>query len=129
MISLSYHFSSSFPRFISNRFVKTDIPARIFRMKLRIPAVLPLLAALGVLSSAFAPAALAQNSSSAGRNSAVAARLQKDVAALTRFPSRVPGTPGNIAAAQYMAARFKQIGLADVRQEEYDVTVPVTKNA
>jgi cell division protein FtsX len=60
---------------------------------------------------------------------AALSRLQNDVAALTKYPSRVPGTPGNIAAAQYMAARFKQIGLEGVREEEYDVTVPVTKNA
>lgn len=94
-------------------------------MKLRLPAVVPLFVALCVLSPlAFVQSALAQNT-----NPAVVARLQKDVAALTRFPSRVPGTPGNIAAAQYMASRFKQIGLADVREEEYDVTVPVTKNA
>lgn len=56
------------------------------------------------------------------------ARLQADVAALTKYPSRVPGTPGNLAASQYVAARFKQIGLSDVRAEEYDVTVPVTKS-
>jgi hypothetical protein len=59
----------------------------------------------------------------------VNARLQTDVMALTKFPSRVPGTPGNIAAAQYVAARFKQIGLQNVKADEYQVTVPVTKSA
>jgi hypothetical protein len=56
-------------------------------------------------------------------------RLNADVSALTRFPSRVPGTPGNRAAGDYVASRFKQIGLSEVRAEEYEVTVPVTHNA
>jgi ABC-type antimicrobial peptide transport system permease subunit len=94
-------------------------------MKLRFPVVLCLLFALGVvLLPAGFFSARAQTA-----DPAMIARLQKDVAALTQYPSRVPGTPGNIAAANYMAARFKQIGLEGVRAEEYDVTVPVTKNA
>ena len=59
--------------------------------------------------------------------SSVEARLQKDIAALTAFPSRVPGTPGNMAAADYVLKRFKQIGLSQVKADEYFVTSPVTR--
>lgn len=60
---------------------------------------------------------------------AVGARLQKDINALTALPSRVPGTAGNRAAAAYVQNRFSQIGLSDVRADEYSVTTPVTKSA
>jgi hypothetical protein len=57
-------------------------------------------------------------------------RLRADVAALTKFPSRAPGTPGNLAAAQYMRTRFSQVfGAGNVRVDEYNVTAPVTKSA
>jgi hypothetical protein len=59
----------------------------------------------------------------------VAARLQSDINALTRFPSRVPGTPGNRAAADFVRARFNELQLQDVRADEYLVTAPVTKQA
>ncbi|RYX80553.1 FtsX-like permease family protein [bacterium] len=54
-------------------------------------------------------------------------RLQKDIAALTAFPSRVPGTQGNIAASEYVLKRFKQIGLSNVKADDYNVTAPVTR--
>ncbi|BCM92409.1 hypothetical protein IAD21_04288 [Abditibacteriota bacterium] len=53
-------------------------------------------------------------------------RLQKDIAALTAFPSRIPGSAGNMAAAEYVLKRFKQIGLSNVKADEYFVTAPVT---
>ena len=57
----------------------------------------------------------------------LSARLQKDIAALTAFPSRVPGTQGNIAASEYVLKRFKQIGLSQVKPDDYLVTAPVTR--
>ncbi|RYG53029.1 hypothetical protein EON80_33135, partial [bacterium] len=54
-------------------------------------------------------------------------RLLKDIAALTAFPSRVPGTTGNMAAAEYVRKRFTQIGLSNVKADEYPVTAPVTR--
>lgn len=62
-------------------------------------------------------------------DAATVSRLQSDVRELTRYSSRVPGTPGNKAAGDFVAARFKQIGLANVRADEYSVTVPVTRSA
>ena len=93
-------------------------------MKLRlqkvVSTVVPLcLAALLSSSLAFAQSA----------TSDTVARLQKDVTELTKYPSRVPGTPGNMAAARYVESRFKEAGLTNVTAEEYEVTVPVTKNA
>ncbi len=60
------------------------------------------------------------------QQSAMVARLQADVAQLTRFPSRAVGTPGNLQAADYVESRFKQLGLSRVKAEEYTVTAPVT---
>ena len=57
------------------------------------------------------------------------ARLQKDIGALTQLPSRMPGTPGNAVAAAYVQRRFREIGLSQVRADEYFVTTPVTKSA
>jgi len=59
-------------------------------------------------------------------DAATQARMQKDIAALTAFPSRVPGTPGNRAAAEYVLKRFKDINLKQIKSEEYFVTAPVT---
>ena len=61
--------------------------------------------------------------------SPVDARLQKDIDALTALPSRAPGTAGNRAAAAYVQNRFSQIGLSQVRADEYSVTAPVTQSA
>ena len=73
--------------------------------------------------------AQAQNAPGAPPATAVGARLQTDINALTALPSRVPGTPGNRAAAAYVENRFKQIGLSQVHHDEYFVTTPVTKSA
>ena len=61
--------------------------------------------------------------------SALGERLQRDISALTQLASRVPGTPGNAAAALYVEGRFRQIGLSQVHPDEYFVTTPVTKSA
>ncbi len=68
------------------------------------------------------PAATTTTSPASG----VQGRLQSDIAALSAYPSRVPGTPGNLAAADYVEKRFKQIGLTRVKHDEYLVTSPVT---
>jgi hypothetical protein len=57
----------------------------------------------------------------------IAGGLARDVAQLTRFPSRVPGTPGYAQAADYVQKRFQEIGLQGVRADRYQVTVPVTQ--
>jgi len=62
-------------------------------------------------------------------DAATQARMQADIAALTASPSRVPGTPGNAAAADYVLKRFKDIGLKQVKADEYFVTAPVTHEA
>ncbi len=88
---------------------------------------LPLLCAM--LACAFPMGAQAQLAKGAPPVTPVGQRLQKDINALTALPSRVPGTPGNAAAALYVQNRFKQIGLSQVRADEYFVTTPVTKSA
>ena len=89
----------------------------------------PFLWLCALLSCVVLPSAHAQNTSGAPAVSVVGARLQKDINALTALPSRVPGTPGNRAAAAYVQNRFTQIGLSQVRADEYFVTTPVTKSA
>ncbi len=92
------------------------------------PALLALVACFGLVSQSFSPPAAAQ--SGAVPKSALASRLQTDVNALTKFPSRAPGTPGNAQAAAYMQNRFAQIfGAGNVQVENYTVTAPVTKSA
>jgi len=59
-------------------------------------------------------------------DAATQARMQVDIAALTAFPSRVPGTPGNLSAADYVLRRFNEIGLKQIKADEYFVTTPVT---
>jgi cell division protein FtsX len=56
-------------------------------------------------------------------------RLRQDISALTAFPSRVAGTPGNGAAATLVENRFKQIGLKSVRSDVDYITAPVTQFA
>ena len=82
-----------------------------------------------LISCGFLPAARAQMAAGAPAASPVGQRLQQDINALTALPSRVPGTPGNAAAALYVQERFRQIGLSQVRADEYSVTTPVTKSA
>src|SRR5689334_18351964 len=53
------------------------------------------------------------------------AALKKDVEFLSKLPSRVPGTPGNLQAAEYVKTRFNQIGLENVKADSYLVTAPV----
>jgi len=93
-------------------------------MKLRLQKVVSTVVPLCLAAMLSSAQAFAQSASPDA-----VARLQKDVAELTKYPSRVPGTPGNQAAAKYVESRFKQIGLTNVAAEEYEVTVPVTKNA
>ena len=60
-------------------------------------------------------------------DASMVAAMAADVRKLTSYPSRVPGTPGNVEAAKYVESRFKEIGLANVRSDTYQVTAPVTK--
>ncbi len=60
------------------------------------------------------------------QNSDVETRLRQDITALTASPSRVPGTPGNAAAADLVESRFKQLGLQNVRSDVNYLTAPVT---
>ena len=96
----------------------------------RVPSFLSSFVALcALVACVFAPTAQAQLAGGAPAASPVGLRLQKDINALTALPSRVPGTPGNAAAAQYVQSRFQQIGLSQVRADDYFVTTPVTKSA
>ena len=63
-------------------------------MKLRLQTVFSLVAVILACNFIGTSAVSAQAPAAA-----VVARLKSDVAALTRFPSRVPGTPGNLARA------------------------------
>ncbi|MBW3635390.1 MAG: M28 family peptidase, partial [Armatimonadetes bacterium] len=83
---------------------------------------LPLFFSLFVAAVSTATPCFAQNPD-------VAARLRADISALTAFPSRVPGTPGNAAAATLVENRFKQLGLTNVRSDQTFVTAPVTQSA
>jgi cell division protein FtsX len=95
-----------------------------------------LLSSLALLSSALLVCtsqpqqklAYAQTSSTTA-NTAAVTRLKADVDALTRFRSRVPGSPDYSKAAAYVEGRFRQLGLQDVVSEEYEVTVPQTRVA
>ena len=87
------------------------------------------MALCALLTCVFVPTTQAQIASGAPAASPVGERLQKDIAALTNLPSRVPGTPGNAKAAAYVQSRFQQIGLSNVRADDYFVTTPVTKSA
>ncbi len=99
---------------------------------MRLTRVFPIFSAfvaLCALITCGSPAAQAQLAQGAPAVSPVGQRLQKDIDVLTALPSRVPGTPGNAAAARYVQTRFQQIGLSQVRADEYLVTTPVTKSA
>ena len=81
-----------------------------------------------VLHSFAAPHAHAQSSpASNSEAAAIASRLAPDIAALTRFPSRVPGTASYAQAATFVEKRMRDIGLKNVAVDEYEVTAPVTK--
>ena len=72
------------------------------------------------------PAKVAPVPATGSPDAALSARLQKDIAALTAYPSRIPGTPGNMAAADTIEKRFNEIGLTKVKHDEYLVTAPFT---
>ena len=95
----------------------------------RVPSFLSFVVLCALFLCVFSPGAQSQLAPGAPATSPVGLRLQKDINALTALPSRVPGTPGNAAAALYVQNRFKQIGLNQVRADEYFVTTPVTKSA
>lgn len=71
---------------------------------------------------------VASATTSFAQNAETGTRLRGDISALTAFPSRVPGTSGNQAAATLVENRFKQIGLQTRTDRDY-VTAPVTQFA
>ena len=88
------------------------------------------ISSFALLPLAFSPA-YAQSPSASNNNAevaAIASRLSPDIAALTRFPSRVPGTASYAQAANYVEKRMRDIGLQNVAVDEYEVTAPVTKS-
>ncbi len=91
---------------------------------LAVSILLPLSRAFSQPSDSIAAAPSAQ---AAPVDAAVVTRLNADIAALTQFPSRAPGTAGNTQAAAYVEKRMREIGLA-VSSDSYNVTAPVTTN-
>ncbi|MCZ6631912.1 MAG: M28 family peptidase [bacterium] len=55
--------------------------------------------------------------------------VRKTVQDLADMGSRVPGYPGHQKAFEYVKQQFEQIGLEDIRVEEFPTTVPVDKGA
>ncbi|MCX5642622.1 MAG: M28 family peptidase [Candidatus Omnitrophica bacterium] len=55
--------------------------------------------------------------------------VSEDVAYFSSLSSRVPGYPGNKAAADYIEARFRSLGLQQIKREGYLVTVPVEESS
>jgi hypothetical protein len=47
----------------------------------------------------------------------------------TSHPSRIVGYPGADAAATYVRRKFEEIGLENIREEEFKVTVPMVREA
>ncbi len=58
-----------------------------------------------------------------------AARLTADIEFLTSNGSRAVGYPGAAAAAGLIEDRFRDLGLTDVRRQEYPVGMPVDRGA
>lgn len=56
-----------------------------------------------------------------------AVRIAEDVAFLSSLPSRLPGTPGNRAAADYIENRFRALGMERVTRESYPVLSPLDR--
>lgn len=56
-------------------------------------------------------------------------RVESSVKTLSSYPSRMVGYPGCDAAANYIEKQFKDIGLQDVKTEEFKVTVPVDEGS
>ncbi len=57
------------------------------------------------------------------------ARVQADVAALTRAPSRLTGSPGERAARTHILSTLQALGARGITQQEFSVPVPVTRMA
>ena len=55
--------------------------------------------------------------------------LKTIVSDLSNFGSRVPGYQGNEKASKYIENVFQEIGLENVKSENFPVTVPVDKGA
>ncbi len=55
--------------------------------------------------------------------------LKRTIESLSSLGSRIPGYEGNIKAADYVFKAFEQIGLKELRKEEFSVTVPIDKGA
>lgn len=56
-------------------------------------------------------------------------RVREAITTLSSEQSRVAGYPGADHAADYVQRQFRQIGLEDVRAEQFGVTVPVDQGA
>ena len=56
-------------------------------------------------------------------------RIRSTVARLSSVGSRVTGYPGAKASADFLEAEFLRLGMQDVHQEPFQVTVPVDKGA
>ena len=90
-------------------------------------AAASLLFPLAVARSQPSQASTSSPSSVAGApfDATVTTRLKGDISALTRFPSRAPGTPGNAQAAAFVEKRMRDIGL-QVSSDTYNLSAPVT---
>jgi hypothetical protein len=55
--------------------------------------------------------------------------MRKDIDVLASYPSRMVGYPGCEQAADYVERRFREIGLEDVRTEDFRVTVPIDQGS
>ena len=56
-------------------------------------------------------------------------RISATVRELSSHGSRMPGYPGDRHAADYVEAQLQAAGVADVKREPFDVTVPIDKGA
>ncbi len=56
-------------------------------------------------------------------------RIRSTVARLSSVGSRVTGYPGAKASADFLESEFLRLGMQDVHQEPFQVTVPVDKGA
>jgi hypothetical protein len=55
--------------------------------------------------------------------------VQSEIERFAAFGSRVPGYPGERQAYEYIRQRFGELGLQDVKSDEFEVTVPLDKGA
>lgn len=56
-------------------------------------------------------------------------RIERSVRDLASLGSRVSGTAGNLAAGAWLVSQFQEIGLENVRVEEFEVTIPVNRGS